>query len=164
MEVLNDNKCFIQERIENKEYLKSTVNLSKAIKSNYIFEYIFSFLCEKNKINMIIYNKKLQKKFNINIDNYKALSGKIYIGEKNGIGKEYILNTNRLIFEGEYLNGKKNGKGKEYFGDGTIKFEGEYLNGSKKNGRGYNYIGKLILEIDKNGKGKEYCGSWYNTI
>jgi len=32
--------------------------------------------------------------------------------------KEYILNTNILIFEGEYLNGKRSGKGREYYNDG----------------------------------------------
>ena len=37
---------------------------------------------------------------------------------KNGNGKEYILNTNALLFEGEYLNGKRNGKGKEYYKNG----------------------------------------------
>jgi len=29
---------------------------------------------------------------------------------KNGKGKEYIINTYIIIFEGEYLNGKRNGK------------------------------------------------------
>ena len=138
MEVLNENIRLNKEKIENKEYLKSTFNLSKAVKSNYIFEYIFSFLYIKKKLNMIIYNKKLQKKFNINIDNYKALSGKIHIGERNGIEKEFSLNSNILLFEGEYLNGKKNGRGKEYYEHGTIKFEGEYLNGYKIKGKGYN--------------------------
>ena len=133
------------------------VDLRNSVKSFYIIEKIFSILSEKKKLNMIIYNKKLQKKFNINIDNYKAISGKIHIGERNGIGKEFSLYTNILLFEGEYLNGKKNGKGKEYFGDRTIKFEGEYLNG-RRNGKGkeYNY-GKLKFEGEYlNGKGKEY--------
>ncbi len=35
----------------------------------------------------MIYNKKLQKKFNINIDNYKALSGKIHIGKEMELEK-----------------------------------------------------------------------------
>ena len=41
-----------------------------------------------------------------------------------------IIDNNRLIFEGEYLNGKRNGKGKEYDNNKII-FEGEYLNGKK---------------------------------
>ncbi len=130
MGVLNEIQPFTEEKFENTEYLKSPINISKTVISNYIIKYIFSFLSEKKKLKMMIYNKKLQKKFNINIDNYKSISGKIHIGERNGIGKEISLNTNILIFKGEYLNGKKNGKGKEYFGDGTIKFEGEYLNGT----------------------------------
>ena len=56
---------------------------------------------------MVIYNKELQKKLLFNLEDYKRISGKNKIGDKNGKGKEYILNTNILIFEGEYLNGKK---------------------------------------------------------
>ena len=111
---------------------KSPINLLNIVKSNYILKNIFSFLWGKNKLKMIIYDKKLQKKFNINIDNYKAISGKIHIGERNGMGKEFSLTSDMLLFEGEYSNGKKNGKGKEYLEDGTITFEGEYLNGYKK--------------------------------
>ena len=47
------------------------------------------------------------------------------IGEKNGIEKEYKLNTNILIFEGEYKNGKRNGEGKEFYENGELKSEGE---------------------------------------
>ena len=60
-----------------------------------------------------------------------------------------IINTNKLIFEGEYLNGKKNGKGKEYNDyNGKLVFEGEYLNGVRWNGKGkeYNEEGKLIFK------------------
>ena len=35
------------------------------------------------------------------------MSGKLFIGEKNWIGKEYILDTEILIFEGKYWNDKK---------------------------------------------------------
>ena len=37
--------------------------------------------------------------------------------------EENIINTNIIIFEGEYLNGKRNGKGKEY-NESKLKFEG----------------------------------------
>ena len=80
---------------------------------------------------MLNYNKELQKLLNININDYQNMSGKHKIGGKNGIGKEYILHTMRLIFEGEYVNGKKNGKGKEYYEDDELKFEDEYINGKK---------------------------------
>ena len=84
------------------------------IKSAYIIKYIFSFINIKQKLNLIIYNKQLQKIIGVDIEDYKETSGKFKILEKNGKGREYILNTKILKFEGEYLNGKRNGEGKEY--------------------------------------------------
>jgi len=98
--------------IEIKDF-KSKIKYN-LIKSPYIITNIFSFLNEKQKLNMIIYNNKLQKIFSVDIRDYKKISKKYRIGEKNGKGKEYIIDTNRLIFDGEYINGKRNGKGKEY--------------------------------------------------
>jgi len=88
---------------------KSKFNL-RDIKSSYNIKRIFSFLYEKQKLKMIIYSKELQKICSINIEDYKKKSGKYKIGEKNGKGKEYIIYTNVLIFEGEYKNGIRNGK------------------------------------------------------
>ena len=105
------------------------------IKSFGIVKFIFSYLKERQKMNIILLNKKFQNKFGYSLDYYKKISGKIKIAEKNGKGKEY--KDNNLIFEGEYLNGKKNGKGKEYMNN-LIIFEGDYLNG-KKNGQGTEY-------------------------
>ncbi len=93
-----------------KDYIK--IDFRKSVKSLYIRKYIFSFLYEKKKLKFIEYNKTYQKDFNINIDNYKKLSGKYILGERNGIGREYILNTDILIFEGEYIIGKKEWKRK----------------------------------------------------
>ena len=82
----------------------------------------------------------------------------------NGKIKEYHLFSEKLLFEGEYLNGKRNGFGKEYSRNGNILFEGEYLNG-KRNGKGKEYDinvnGKIVFEgkyLDdkRNGIGKEY--------
>jgi len=73
--------------------------------------------------------------FQVNIKNYKKISGKYKIGEKIGKGKDYLIESNKLIYEGEYLNGKRNGKGKEYDDDGQLIFEGEYLNVKIWNGR-----------------------------
>ena len=55
----------------------------------------------------------MQKKLDINIENYKRRRG-IYkeIGN-NGKGKEYDYKNGKLIFEGEYLNGERL-KGKTY--------------------------------------------------
>ena len=63
-------------------------------------------------LNIIIYNKELQKKFSFDIKDYQEVNEKFKIGEKNGKGKEYIIETNDLVFGGEYLNGKKMKKGK----------------------------------------------------
>ena len=143
------------------EFKNKAINIED-IKSSYIIKEILSFLYKKQLLDMIIYNKKLQKLFEVDIEDYKKISGKYMEGEKNGKGKEYELETNRLLFEGEYLNGKRNGKGKEYNYNDKLEFEGEYLNG-KKNGKSkeYNYNGRLIFEGEylngrRNGKGKEY--------
>ena len=139
------------------ENIKSEINIEKSIQSLYIIKDIFSFLSEKRKLKILLYNKYFQKKLDINIENYKRIR-KIYkIGEKNGRGKEYYIPTNIMIFEGEYLNGKRNGKGKEYYYNGKLEFEGEYLNGKRWNGKGYNKEGIFDFEIrEGNGKGKEY--------
>ena len=73
---------------------KNDINLLERIKSFYILKDIFSLLHEKMFLNLVIYNKKFQKKLEISIDNYKKISGRILIGGKNEIGKEYRLNTN----------------------------------------------------------------------
>ena len=94
--------------------LKEKIKIQDDIKSSYIIKEVFSFLKEKNKLNIIIYNRELQKIIGVDIEDYKKIDGKYKTGLKNGKGKEYLLNTKILIFEGEYLNGKRNGKGKEY--------------------------------------------------
>ena len=80
---------------------------------------------------MIIYNKKIKSRLKIDIEYYKKISGRYKIGENNGLGKEYKLNTNILLFEGEYFN-KKRKCGKEYNNEGEIIFEGTFLD--EKNG------------------------------
>jgi len=131
--------------------IKSKLNL-RDIKSLYIIKTIFSFLNKKQKLHIIIYNKKLQKLLLIDIEDYKKISWRYKIGKKNGKGKEIIIDTDYLIYEGEYLNGRRNGKGKEYYQNGKLKFEGEYLNGKKWNGNGYDINGNIEFEI-KDGKG-----------
>ena len=154
------------------------------IKSLYLSKLIFSFTQEKLKFKLIKYNKILQKKININIINYKLLSGKYTIFKKKGIGKTYNFSDNKLVFEGEYLNGEKNGKIKEYDEQNYLVFEGEYKNGLKngkvkeyycnnrkkfegeylnglKNGYGIEYDNGIIFEGEytngvRNGKAKEY--------
>ena len=144
------------------------------IKSSFIMDSLFSFLNKKQKLKLIIYNKKLQKRLGVDIKDYQKISGK-YIKKRNGIIKEYTM-ANKLIFEGHYLNGKKSGlckefynngkikfegnysdgkksgKGTEFYDNGKLKFKGEYLNGKKWNGALYSINGKDHFEI-KNGKG-----------
>ena len=156
-------------------------NSFKDIKSKYIIIFIFSYLNEKTKLEIIKYNKKIQNILDITLTNYKFWStsyiiyesnkkgkqydgnedylefdGEYLNGKRNGKGKEYNYDGN-LIFEGEYLNGKRKGKGKEYYKDNKIKFEGEYFNGLRWNGKGYDSNNNIVYEL-KNGKGyvKEY--------
>ena len=133
------------------------------IRSKYCLEYIFSFIDEKKKLSIIIYNKDLQKRLNRNINYYKGISLSILEIDKNGIGKIYDF-YKYILFEGEYSNKKKNGKGKEYF-YGRLFFEGEYKDG-KRNGYGKQYYplknGLILLyegeykDGKRNGKGKKY--------
>ena len=132
------------------------------IKSSYIIKGIFLFLNVKQRLNLIIYNKKLQNIFGVDSITYKRISTKYIIGEKNGKGKEYSSDKDKLIFEGEYLNGKRNGKGKEYNENGRKKFRGEYIKG-ERNGKGkeYNKNGNLVFKGEylngkRNGEGKLY--------
>ena len=121
--------------------------MSKEAKLFFVFKTIYFLITERKKLNLIIYNKNLHNLFNINLINYKFMSRKYKIGEKNGIGKEYNY-KNQLIYEGEYKDGKRNGKGKEYDYDydeedsdssersefrysRKTTFEGEFLNGKK---------------------------------
>ena len=43
---------------------------------------------------MIAYNKELQKILLVDIRDFKEISGKYKIGERNGKGKEYYNNCN----------------------------------------------------------------------
>ena len=119
------------------------------IKSFYILKEIFNYLSKSVFLDFINFNKTLQGKFEINIEDYKKFGNRTKIIENNGLGKEYKLNTDILIFEGEYLNGKKNGKGKEYYENDQIKFEGEYLNGKIIEGKGYDDKANEFLIIEK---------------
>ena len=131
------------------------------IKSKYCLQYIFSFIEERKKLSIIIYNKELQEKLNRNMIFYKGIKKRVLKLDKNGIGRIYESNGN-LIFEGEYSNKKMNGKGKEYLFHKLI-FEGEFKDG-KKNGigkeyflffKGLQYEGEY-KDGKRNGKGKEY--------
>ena len=97
-----------------KENISYQTNLDKSVKSIYIIKNILSHLTIIKKLKLVIYNKQLQEKLGIDIEFYKTKSGKYKIGKKNGLGKEFILNTEILLYEGRYRDGKRNGFGKEY--------------------------------------------------
>ena len=68
--------------------IKLQIDIEESIKSFYILKGIFSFLSEKEKLNIIIYNKNLQKKFDISIEDYKKVSGRYKEVEKDGTEKD----------------------------------------------------------------------------
>ena len=121
--------------------MNRAANIS-VIKSNHVLKKIFSLLTNVINLNLIRYNKTLQKNNDKDIEDYKNKSKKYKINEENEIVKEYTIDKKRLIFEGQYSNGKKNGKCKEYYNNGKLKFEGEYLNGKKMCG--------IIYDINSN--------------
>ena len=125
------------------------------IKSLFIIKKIFSLLKSNKKLEVLISNKKLQNIFELDIEGYIKASNRYKIAEKNGGGKEYLKDTNIIIFEGNYLNGKRYGPGKEYYSNGKIKFEGEYLNGNIINGFGFDIYGHKFI-ISEERKVKEY--------
>ena len=97
------------------------------IKSLHISKNIFCYLNQRIKLNIIQYNKSLQNLQNINIIDYRILSGKYIVYEKydknrKGKGKLYDTCDNTLLFEGEFLESKKMERGKN-----TIKMEKSYL-------------------------------------
>ena len=144
---MENTSDLIKEEQTNFEENKK-IEAKPKINSKYILVDILSFIDNnKLKLNLVMYNKELQKKLGVNIENYKKASGKIKKAEKNGKGKEYTLKEGIMIFDGEYLNGKRNGKGKEYYENRQLKFDGEYSNG-KRNGKGKEYSdrGELIFE------------------
>ena len=149
--MLNDsenNDIKNNENIDNKtDKNQSNFSLDKSVKSPEILKKILSHLEYRNKLILISYNKQIQKKLKLNINDYKNESKREIIGERNGKGKEYKLGSNILIFEGEYKDGKRNGKGKEYYTYENLKFEGIYLNGKQWEGKGYDKFNNVIYEI-----------------
>ena len=134
--------------------MKNVAFLLGIIKSKKILKYILNHLEYHNKLIFMNYNKVLQHKFELTIDDYKKESKRIKIGGLNGLGKEYTPDGHELIFEGKYLNGKRNGKGIEYFKNGEKKYEGVFLNGNIYEGIQYDENRKKIITF-KNGKGIE---------
>ena len=107
------------------------------VKSVYFVRLLFFHFNDGKKLQIVRNNKTLQKILNLNIIDYKLLSGKYIILDKEK-SREYKFFNDEIIFEGEYKDGVWNGKGKE-FDNNCLRFEGEYLNG-KRNEKGKEYI------------------------
>ena len=86
--------------------IKSKIILMN-IKSLFIVKKITSFIKESKKMEIIKCCKKLQKHWKIDIDDYKRVSGKYIKFEEDGTITEYIINSNIVIFKGEYLRKKE---------------------------------------------------------
>ena len=56
----------------------------KNVKSSYIIEIILSYIRDERKFDIIKYNKKFKKILKINLNDYKALSGKYMIRDEIG--------------------------------------------------------------------------------
>ena len=153
----SNNDSINTRRQNGKAKEKESQNLIRMIKSPEILKLVFSDIIKNKELDIIKYNKNIQKQFNYNTEYYKQKSKGYIIGKRNGEGNEYN-EYDELIFEREYLNGK----GKEYDEEEKIIFEREYLNG-RRNGKGkeYDEEEKVIFKGvykngGKNGKGKEY--------
>ena len=83
-----------------------TVKLSKTkskdlfekTKSNFFLQKLFDFLTKKKLLNLIKYNKNIQKRINININDYKEFSetySSIEIEIKPGNNSRYIFIQNK---------------------------------------------------------------------
>ena len=137
------------------------------IKSKYILQNIFIHVNNTQKLNTLRFNKRTQNRLEINIVDYRRLSGKYKIIKYDEIMKKnelkiYNSYNDKILFEGQYSNENKNGKGKEYNVKGNLIFEGVYYDGKKWNGTEKEYdedTDNLIVEYKySNGKikAKEY--------
>ena len=160
MDKIKNNIQIIKKKTKNKN--EKHIAFNKAIKSIINLKFIFSFIIEKKRLNIIKYNKDIQKKLGIDIERYKKKIDRYIIVDRNGCVREYILDTNILIFEGRYLNDKRNGKGEEYDFNGRRIFKGEFLNGKRNgNGKEYFYNNQVKFEGEYL-KGKIWNGICYN--
>ena len=119
------------------------------------------------KYEILKHNKKYQNFFYLNIDSYKKLNGRYKKNGINGPGQEFLIESNDLVFEGEYLNGKRNGKGKEYFyycGPLEFNYKPHYSDGPSNTNDRYGYFHIYTFNSfegeykngKRNGKGKEF--------
>ena len=82
---------------------------------------------------------------------------------KHGYGKEYNIDQNTLMYEGNFIEDIKNGFGKVYDFNNNLIYEGGICN-SKTHGKGkeYNTKGEIIFEGEFF-HDKKWTGIWYNN-
>ena len=125
----------------------------RKIRSSLILKKIMNNIENKIKFNLILYNKSIQKKLGLDLNDFRRFSGRYKI-EESGIIKEFDSYNNILLFEGFYGNNKRNGLGNEYKkinNETKLIFEGEYLDGKKWTGKYYEYdedTNELIFECE----------------
>ena len=77
----------------------------RKIRSSVILQKVFKYIDNILKLKIALYNKVIQRKLNLDLNDFKRYSGK-YTKEIWGNVYEYNA-SNGLIFEGNYSNGKK---------------------------------------------------------
>ena len=95
------------------------------ISSSYALKQIMDNIDIKRKLNLVKHSKKLQKRLDLDIFDYKRFSGR-YIIEENENITEYYGGNYYFIYKGGFSNGKRNGKGKEFNRENKLIFKGEY--------------------------------------
>jgi len=91
-------------KTEEKEQSKkiNSNNQLKKIRSNFILKIFFGYINKRNSLEIIKYNKNIQKRINININHYKEYSEKY-----SSIEIEIILMENKF---GQFINIKEEDK------------------------------------------------------
>ena len=131
---MNSNEKCNNEKEETRN-LKSK-NILDNLKSNYILKKLFHNLSKKKLLEIVLYNKKLQQKLNIDFNDYKEYS-EIY----SLIEIEIIPAQNKY---GEFIciDNKNDGKYYHiYFNDNEEEVKRTYLNKNEK-------ISKIRIIID----------------
>ena len=129
--------------------MKSTKDILNNIRSNYILKRIYENLNKKNSLELIKYNKKLQKRLIIKLNDYKTYN-EIYtpieieiIPVQGNIGK--FINLNKYTNNDSYIH--------IYFDDSKIEEKDNYLYEKNK-------ISKIRIVIDY--QLKSFCALfWY---
>ena len=117
--------------------MDTTINYLTRIKSNYILKKIFRNLKQNKYMNIIKYNKNMQKRINLEINDYKEYYKKIEI--------EIIIKENRYSCRSQdYLINIKKDEDycyHIYFNDNNEEIKRNYLNENEK-------VQKIIIIID----------------